>query len=165
MIELKNVNAYYGEALISTYQDEKELKGFGLYIDKSISNDSFIFEKIDFNEKYDYILLCQSLIKLYKKTKGKLPVSKSLLTETDDYYRIDEDIRFFREIDYYRKHINNDHIIKNMIMFIINIGFYFQIFFVFEKEGFLPWVIIPNYTGSINPFDILAESELESKLI
>ena len=26
-LELKNVNAYYGEALISTYQDEKELKG------------------------------------------------------------------------------------------------------------------------------------------
>ena len=67
-LELKNVNAYYGEALISTYQDEKELKGFGLYIDKSISNDAFIFEKIDFNEKYDYILLCQSLIKLYKKS-------------------------------------------------------------------------------------------------
>lgn len=44
-LELKNVNAYYGEALISTYQDEKELKGFGLYIDKSISNDAFIFEK------------------------------------------------------------------------------------------------------------------------
>lgn len=51
-----------------------------------------------------------------------------------------------------------------MIMFIINIGFYYQIFFrVFEKEGFLPWVISPNYTGSINPFDILAESELKSK--
>ena len=30
-LELKNVNAYYGEALISTYQDEKELKeGFPL---------------------------------------------------------------------------------------------------------------------------------------
>ena len=163
-IELKNVNAYYGEALISTYQDEKELKGFGLYIDKSISNDAFIFEKIDFNEKYDYILLCQSLIKLYKKTKGKLPVSESLLTETDDYYRIDEDIRFFREIDYYRKHINNDHIIEKYDYVYNKYRLLLPNFFcVFEKEGFLPWVIIPNYTGSINPFDILAESELKSK--
>ena len=40
-IELKNVNAYYGEALICTYQDEEELKGFGLYIEKSISK-SFV---------------------------------------------------------------------------------------------------------------------------
>ena len=55
-------------------------------------------KKIDFNEKYDYILLCQSLIKLYKKTKGKLPISESLLTETDDYYRIDEDIRFLEKL-------------------------------------------------------------------
>lgn len=59
-LEMQNLNAYYGEALISTYQDEKKLKGFGLYIDKSISNDSFIFDKIEFNDKYDYILLCQS---------------------------------------------------------------------------------------------------------
>ena len=80
-LELKNVNAYYGEALISTYQDEKELKGFGLYIDKSISNDSFIFEKIDFNEKYDYILTCgptpmmEKLVNMVKGTNTKLFVS------------------------------------------------------------------------------------------
>lgn len=163
-LELKNVNAYYGEALISTYQDEKELKGFGLYIDKSISNDAFIFEKIDFNEKYDYILLCQSLIKLYKKTKGKLPVSESLLTETDDYYRINEDLRFFREIDFYRKHINNDHIIEKYDYVYNKYRLLLPDFFrVFEEEGFLPWIISPNYTGSINPFDILAELELKSQ--
>ena len=34
---------------------------------------------------------------------------------------------------------------------------------VFEEEGFLPWVISPNYTGSFNPFDILAELELKSQ--
>ena len=97
-------------------------------------------------------------------TKGKLPISESLLTETDDYYRIDEDIRFFREIDYYRKHINNDHIIVKYDYVYNKYRLLLPDFFrVFEKEGFLPWVISPNYTGSINPFDILAESELKSK--
>ena len=159
-LELKNVNAYYGEALISTYKDEKELKGFGLYIDKSISKDSFIFENIHFNEKYDYILLCQSLIKLYKKTKGVLPVNEHLLTETDDYYRIDEDLRFLREIDYYRKHINDKRISEKYDYVYNTYRILLPNFFrVFEKEGFLPYVISPTYIGSINPFNILAELE------
>ena len=133
-IEMQNLNAYYGEALISTYQDEKELKGFGVYIDKSISNESLIFDKIGFNEKYDYILLCQSLTKLYRETKGELPISKSILTETDDYYRIDEDLRFLREIDYFRKHINDDRVRKNIIMFIMYISLCYLSFLMFLKK-------------------------------
>lgn len=162
-IEMQNFNAYYGEALISTYQDEKELNGFGVYIDKFISNNAFLFDKIEINEKYNYILLCQSLIKLYKETKGKLPTSKIILTKTDDYYRIDEDLRFLREIDYYRKHIKDDHLRKKY-NYVYNIykSFLPNFFDTFEKEGFLPFIINPNYIGNINPFDILAESELKN---
>ncbi|PWL58125.1 MAG: hypothetical protein DBY35_13785 [Bacteroidales bacterium] len=162
-IEMQNLNAYYGEALISTYQDEKELKGFGIYIDKSISNESFIFDKIGFNEKYDYILLCQSLIKLYKETKGALPINKNLLKKTDDYFRIDEDLRFLREINYYRKHIKDD-VVRDKYNYVYNIykSLLPDFFDIFEKEGFLPFSINPNYVGRINPFNILAEVELRS---
>lgn len=162
-IEMQNLNAYYGEALISTYQDEKELKGFGVYIDKSISNESIIFDKIGFNEKYDYILLCQSLTKLYRETKGELPISKSILTETDDYYRIDEDLRFLREIDYFRKHINDDRV-REKYNYVYNVykSLLPKFFDVFEKEGFLPFIINPSYVGSIDPFVILAKVELQS---
>lgn len=158
---MQNLNAYYGEALISTYQDEKGLKGFGVYVDKSISNESLIFDKIEFNEKYDYILLCQSLIKLYNVKKGELPISKSLLTEIDDYYRIDEDLKFLREIDYYRKHINDGRI-REKYDYVYNVykSLLAKFFDVFEKEVFLPFVINPSYVGSIDPFYILAEVEL-----
>lgn len=159
--KLNNIDAYYGLALIETYQDESMLEGFGLFINKNLSREVVIFDKNDFNEKYDFILLCQSFINLYKYTKGALPIDTSILVETDTYFRIDEDLRFFREIEY----LKNNHPIakirkkyeKVYDLYKMATPIFFQ---SFEKEGFMPFTLNPDYIGSINPFEILAESEL-----
>ena len=98
--QLNNIQAYYGAALIEAYSDEKELEGFGLFINKNISSEVVVFDKIYFNEKFDYVLLCQSLKNLYSITKGILPIDINLLSEIDNFYGIDEDLRFFRKIQY-----------------------------------------------------------------
>jgi len=90
--QLKNIQAYYGLALIDTYKSEKQLEGFGLFADKNISNKVVVFDKVNFSKKFDFIILCQSLKNLYLMTDGILPIDINLLTDTDECYRIDEDL-------------------------------------------------------------------------
>jgi hypothetical protein len=158
---LKNIEAYYGLALIDTYNDESKLDGFGLYINKNLSQEVIVFEKIEFSDKYDYILLCQSFISLYKITEGNLPLEINLLSETDAYHRIDEDLRFFREIEYLKNHLSIEKHRKKYDMVYELYKKEAPLFFeYFEKDGFLPFILNSDYTGSINPFELLAESEM-----
>ena len=99
---LNNFQAYYGEALIETYNDEKTLDGFGLYINKELESAIVIFDKVEYNEKYLFIFLCQSFVNLSEDSNGELPIEIEMLSETDTYFRIDEDLRFFREIQFLR---------------------------------------------------------------
>jgi hypothetical protein len=86
-----------------------------------------------------------------------------LLSETDTFYRIDEDLRFFREIEYLKQNHPVEKIRakyqKVYDTYKADLPLFFQ---AFEAEGFLPFTINSDYAGSINPFDILAERELNS---
>jgi len=159
--KLNNIDAYYGLALIETYSDESTLEGFGLFINKSLSDEVIVFDKINFNEKYEFILLCQSFMNLYKHTNGVLPINTDILIETDTYFRIDEDLRFFREIEYLKNNYPTEKIrekyetVYNLYKSVTPI--FFQ---KFEEEGFLPFTLNADYAGSMNPFEILAETEM-----
>lgn len=159
--KMNNIEAYYGLALIETYKDESILEGFGLFVDKRLSREIIVFDKVSFTEKYEFILLCQSIKNLYSTTKGILPIDITLLTETDTYHRIDEDLRFLREIEYLKqKHPSEEIRAKYQKVYDtykVELPLFFQ---VFEAKGFIPFTINSNYAGSINPFDILAEQEL-----
>jgi hypothetical protein len=164
--QMSNIQAYYGLALIDAYKDEgnKEegaLEGFGLYVDKRLSNEIIVFDKVPLTEKYDFILLCQSLKNLYTTTEGILPIDINLLSETDTFYRIDEDLRFFREIEYLKQNHPVEKVRakyqKVYDIYKADLPLFFK---TFEEQGFLPFAINSDYTGRINPFDILAEREL-----
>lgn len=161
---LENIDAYYGLALIDTYNDESKLEGFGLYINKILANDVIVFDQVDFNEKYNYVLLCQSFILLHEHTQGVLPIDLDILSETDTFFRIDEDLRFFREIEFL---MNNHPIERIRIKYKTVYNLYKSVtseyFEIFEKEGFLPFTLHEDYPGKLNPFQILAETELQNK--
>lgn len=154
-IELNNFNAYYGIVLNRSYQSEKELKGFGLYVHKSLCSEVITFDTISIDENYHYVLLCQSLINLYKQTSGELPVDCDLFSKTDSFCRIDDDLRFLREINYLRKNIEVEKI-KEKYEFVFQIykSYLPKFFVVFEKEGFIPMGLNPNYIGNIDPYSI-----------
>lgn len=160
--ELRNFQAYYGEALIDTYKDESVLNGFGLYIDKRLNEEVIVFNKITLDEKYDFVLLCQSFINLYRDTNGLLPVdTPNIFSETDTYHRIDEDLRFFREIEYLKDNYPEGKIRKKyQDVYDLYKSCTPNFFDVFEAEGFLPISLSEYYTGSINFTEILAEKEL-----
>jgi hypothetical protein len=160
--QLNNIQAYYGLALIDTYNDEKKLEGFGLFVDKNLTKEIIIFDKIPFTEKYEFVFLCQSLKNLYSKTRGILPIDIELLNETDTFYRIDEDLRFFREIEYLKNNHPCEKVRKKYQTVYDTYKSDLPLFFkVFEVEGFLPFTINSEYTGHINPFDLLSEHELK----
>lgn len=159
--QMTNIQAYFGMALIEAYNDEKTLDGFGLFVNKNLANYIIVFDKTYFTEKYDFILLCQSLKNLYSTTEGKLPIDINLLSDTDSFYRIDEDLRFFREIEY----LKDNHPIERVKMKHQKVYNTYKMemplfFHVFETEGFLPFAINSTYSGKINPFNLLSEHEL-----
>ena len=166
--KLSNIDAYYGSALIKAHSDEKNLKGFGLFIDKSLSGEmKALLGKIDFDEKYDFVLLCQSFVNLYRDTNGVLPIDINILSETDTYFRIDEDLKFFREIEYLKNNYLCENADKQMSirkkyedvynLYKNETPLFFQ---KFEEEGFLPTTLNPDYDGRFNPYQILAETEM-----
>jgi hypothetical protein len=159
--EMTNIQAYYGLALIEAYRGEKVLKGFGLYVDRELSKEIIDFDKVTATEKYDFILLCQSLKKLYTTTQGILPVDLDLLTETDSFHRIDEELRFFREVEYIKINHPSKRVRSKYQKVYNTYKLEFPLFFkIFEVEGFLPFTINTGYVGNIDPFNLLAEKEL-----
>ena len=160
--KLNHIDAYYGPALINAYHDEKSLSGFGLYVQKSISDEIVTFEKGPFSEQYDYVFLCQSMLGLYKQTSDSLPLEDlHIFSETDSYHRIDEDLRFFREIEYIKEHFPDERVKeKYKVVYELHKAKLPMFFEHFERDGFLPFTLNHNYTGSIFPFEILAEKDI-----
>ena len=145
---MNNIQAYWGEALIETYNDANLLQGLGLFVNKKLSS------------KYDYILLCQSYINLYKSTKGKLPIEIEILYETDEYNQIDEDMRFFREIRYVKDNCTVHKITnKYLVVYMWYKNYTYPLFKQLEDGNFSPSVLNADYMGRINPYDIIAEVE------
>lgn len=59
--KLNNIEAYYGKALISAYQNEKNLAILGLYIDKNINHFNTIFATEPFDENLEFVFLLQQM--------------------------------------------------------------------------------------------------------
>lgn len=159
--ELNNIQAYWGDALLETYGDEDKLKGFGLFVKRDLSDDIIILDKTPVGEKYNFVFLCQSFIDLYQRVNGMLPVDINLLTETDEFDKIDEDLAFFREISFIKENHPSEKI-REKYQIVYN--WYKEktpeFFETFEQQGFLPFVLNPGFTGSINPFETIAKQEL-----
>lgn len=158
--EMKNINAYWGMALLNTYHDESGLEGFGLFINNDILNDVAIFDTKIINAKYSFVFLCQSYMRLYKQSKGILPANYDMLTESDDYAELEEELRFFREIEYLKDNYPSCTVRKKYAAVYEWYKEETPLFFkTFEKEGFLPYIVHPNFVGRINPIRTLAEIE------
>ncbi len=140
------------------------MSGFGLFVNKKFADEVIVLDKTSISEKYDFVYLCQSLVHLYRTTEGILPIDIELLNETDDYYRIDEDLRFLREINYIRNNHPLDKV-REKYQYVYDLyKAKLPLFFdSLEPDGFLPTSIHPEYGGSINPFDLISEWELKEK--
>lgn len=164
--QMSNFQAYHGDALVETYKDESNLEGFGLYINQELKEDVVIFKTVPFDDKYEYVLLCQSFVNLSRDI-DKLPVDLNIFQATDTYFRIEEDLRFFREIHYIKDHhpiekVRNKYQ-KVFDIYKTNIS---PLFAQLEADGFVPFTLNQEFIPTVNHIDILAEEELrESSVI
>ena len=146
---MKNIQAYHGKALVETYFDTNSLEGFGLYISNEMASWILGFDSIKLTEKYSYVLLCHSIINLYKETKGILPVSPKLLDKPDeycDYCTLDNDLKFLKTISEIKSNFPVEKVRKKY-EFVFNIykGQLTSFFNVFERHGFNRIAILSKF--------------------
>ena len=159
--KLNNIESYYGKALVDCYNKEKELKTIGLFIDKSFSKEVITFSTINYDSNFNFIILNQSLDSLNSISNGQLPIEHEHFEETDMLWRIDEDLLFFREIEYLKENHPSESVrLKYKNTYNLYKKQYPALFKTFEEQGFLPMTINSAHIGSINPFEIRAEKEI-----
>jgi hypothetical protein len=107
--KLKNVEAYYGEALIDAYKSEKNLIGTGLFLDKKLRRFNTIFRYKHFSPDYDFIYLTHSCSRLTSWLKrcvdlnsesdfGEFPIQGVLLTDSGDEMQVYPELVHFHEV-------------------------------------------------------------------
>ena len=77
-MELKNIDAFFGEALVSAYKHEKEVACAGLLMDVRLVPYSTIFHTSAYDKKYHFVHIMQTLISI-SYANAKYPISSELI--------------------------------------------------------------------------------------
>ena len=87
--QLKNFEAYYGSALLKTYDSEKAIKSTGLFIDSSLRDAQNVFRTSPFVDGFDSVFTMNSLERAYHESRqlsqhpDKPPFAPDEFTATD----------------------------------------------------------------------------------
>jgi len=107
--KFENLEAYFGEALVETYLEEKNLEGTGLYLINRLKNFNRIFRFKKFSEKFDYIYLthmCSGITfwlnrnvdEIDKPDFGEYPLHKDHLILGGLEYMIYPELEHFKDV-------------------------------------------------------------------
>lgn len=147
--KMKNIQAYHGKALIETYFDTNSLEGFGLYVNNEIASWILGFDLIKLSEKYSYVLLCHSIINLYKETKGILPINPELLNKPDEYGNfctLESDLKFLETVSQLKNNFPSEKVRRKYeVVFNIYKGQLTSFFKVFKVKGFNRSAIVSQF--------------------
>lgn len=103
--KLENVECYYGKSLVFAYMKEKIINGIGLFIDKRIEEYNTVFKSISYNSEFNFIYLFQTILRLKKYTDEILPLSKTHLELTDEFWLLKDEIEILKK---YHFELNNN---------------------------------------------------------
>ena len=81
--EINGIPCFYGSALIDTYNSEKGIQAVGLFIDKPCVKYCDIFQYCDFNDKYNFVFITQTMDTLETIYQGEFPISEYEVEQTD----------------------------------------------------------------------------------
>lgn len=95
--ELKNIKAYYGNALVDCYNDEKKLNAIGLFADIRTRQYNEIYKHVPFTEKYDFVYLLQK-IERFGTSIELFPIDANYVVETDLQYFVYPELIHLNEI-------------------------------------------------------------------
>lgn len=152
---LKNIECFYGPALIKAYVREKDIPAMGLFIDNASNNHNQIFPTARFDRDLSFVFLNQSLERLQKNTNGEIPTDSFHLDQTEEYWEILWDIRYLKDIYRYMQQHDSSRIrTKHLTTWHIFRKRYPKILDGLESKGFSPKAVCEDFdwTGKIDQF-------------
>lgn len=99
--EFKNLEAFYGDALIDAYERSKHIECTGLFIDNELLSECDIFFCDKYDEACSYVHLMQSLNGI---TDSTYPVDPIMVFDVDASWSLAHDFAYLRNI---YQHMNN----------------------------------------------------------
>lgn len=91
----KNIDAYYGQALISTYDYESKIKGIGIFLHNTLASENVTFNSVFYDTEYRFILPFRSLSIIKDFGTPDFPIKEygifeqlSELKETVQYFKL-----------------------------------------------------------------------------
>lgn len=96
--DLKNVECFYGTALISAYLAEKDIPSLGLFMDQECARHNRFFRLAPFNADYSFVYLNRSLDKLNEHAGGRFPVENYKIHMGDIAPYVTWQVRFLQDI-------------------------------------------------------------------
>ena len=94
----RQVERFFGAALLKAYEDEKCIPCTGLFLHSTCQRFNEIFPTAAFNTEYSFVYLNQSLDRLYSGQLGEIPVAKDLLEDSDSQWSLAKDIRYLADV-------------------------------------------------------------------
>ena len=145
--QMKNIEAFYGAALVKTYRQEKEIQGMGLFIDNDLVEHCDIYHTSKYSEKLSYVHLMQKLDHISFGPEA-YPLPPEYLTATEHEYFNAPNLVYLRNLyrgmnntslnPYIRsKYLNTWHLIQSRHGALLNL--LAQHNFDFSKISELDW--------------------------
>jgi len=146
---LKNTECFYGPALVRAYNAEKLIQSHGLFIDERPNRYNSVFQSTRYDKSLKFVYLTQALDQFLFLAQDCLPISASLLNDTDDGYHLLPEIRYLQDI--YRlmnthpdprvrtKHLTAWHFYRSKYQLIVD---------ELERNNFRPEALSPEYDWS-----------------
>ena len=99
--KFKNLEAFFGKALIDSFHDEKKLYGCGLFMDKHLLKHNKFFPTICHCDDYHYVFLTQDIQRANDYGQARFPFSGEILDSTCMNFTTYTQLIFLKDV--YRK--------------------------------------------------------------
>jgi hypothetical protein len=93
---LKNIECFFGEALVDAYLWEKGMPSIGLFINDTCNKHNKYFRVAPFDEKYHFVYLNRSLESLHNYAGDTYPVSEQAIEDGTPF--IPWQVRFLQDV-------------------------------------------------------------------
>lgn len=93
--EMKNIRAFYGTALVSSYKKESDISAMGIFITKELAPYSDIYETVPFDMDCNFVFVVRN-IKLMEYDRANYPLDPILIEDIE--FLVAYEIVYLRQI-------------------------------------------------------------------
>jgi hypothetical protein len=93
---LKNVECFFGNALVDAYLREKEIPSLGLFIESECNSHNRYFRTAPFSKDLHFVYLNRSIENFHQDTQGTLPADDPCID--DSYPDLAAQVRFLQDV-------------------------------------------------------------------